>query len=74
MPLHPPTTDWPAASGPVLHIDAGVATLTLNRPAQRNSLTDADLQELAQRPKPCPPKWRAGAATCAAWPHWLCRA
>ena len=48
MPLQPPTTDWPAACGPVLHIDAGVATLTLNRPAQRNSLTDTDLQELAR--------------------------
>ncbi len=41
-------SDWPPACGPVLHIDAGVATLTLNRPAQRNSLTDADLQDLAR--------------------------
>jgi len=37
MQLHPPTTHWPPASGPVLHIDAGVATLTLNRPAQTGS-------------------------------------
>ena len=41
-------SDWPAASSPVLHIEAGVATLTLNRPAQRNSLSDADLQVLLQ--------------------------
>jgi len=41
-------SDCPAASSPMLHIEAGVATLTLNRPAQRNSLSDADLQTLLQ--------------------------
>ncbi len=33
-------------SAPVLNIDAGVATLTLNRPAQRNKLENGDLQLL----------------------------
>lgn len=36
----------PLASLPVLHIDGGVATLTLNRPAQRNRLENADLKAL----------------------------
>jgi enoyl-CoA hydratase/carnithine racemase len=34
------------ACAPVLHIDSGVATLTLNRPAQRNRLENADLKTL----------------------------
>ena len=33
-------------SAPVLAIDNGVATLTLNRPAQRNKLENGDLQQL----------------------------
>jgi len=33
-------------SAPVLQIDAGVATVTLNRPAQRNKLENSDLQTL----------------------------
>lgn len=33
-------------SAPVLQIDAGVATVTLNRPAQRNKLENGDLQTL----------------------------
>jgi enoyl-CoA hydratase/carnithine racemase len=33
-------------SSPLLHIHQGVATLTLNRPAQRNRLEDADLRTL----------------------------
>ena len=33
-------------SAPVLAIDAGVATITLNRPAQRNKLDNGDLQQL----------------------------
>jgi enoyl-CoA hydratase/carnithine racemase len=33
-------------SVPVLHIEGGVATLTLNRPAQRNRLENADLKAL----------------------------
>lgn len=33
-------------SAPVLQIQAGVATLTLNRPAQRNKLENGDLQAL----------------------------
>lgn len=37
-----------APSSPVLHIDGGVATLTLNRPAQRNRLENNDLQVLLQ--------------------------
>lgn len=44
------TTDRPSPtcppSTPLLQIEAGVATLTLNRPAQRNRLEDADLQAL----------------------------
>ena len=34
------------SSVPVLHIDGGVATITLNRPAQRNRLENADLKTL----------------------------
>lgn len=34
------------ASAPVLHIEGGVATITLNRPAQRNKLENGDLQTL----------------------------
>jgi enoyl-CoA hydratase/carnithine racemase len=34
------------ASAPVLHIEGGVATLTLNRPAQRNRLENGDLKAL----------------------------
>ena len=34
------------ASVPVLHIEGGVATITLNRPAQRNRLENADLKTL----------------------------
>ena len=34
---------------PTLHIAAGVATLTLNRPAQRNRLENADLSTLLQQ-------------------------
>lgn len=33
-------------SAPVLHIEGGVATITLNRPAQRNRLENADLRAL----------------------------
>jgi enoyl-CoA hydratase/carnithine racemase len=33
-------------SSPVLHIAAGIATITLNRPAQRNRLENEDLQTL----------------------------
>jgi enoyl-CoA hydratase/carnithine racemase len=36
--------DFPSA--PVLHIEGGVATITLNRPAQRNRLENADLKAL----------------------------
>lgn len=36
----------PPASVPVLHIEGGVATITLNRPAQRNRLENADLKAL----------------------------
>jgi enoyl-CoA hydratase/carnithine racemase len=35
-------------STPVLAIDAGVATITLNRPAQRNKLENGDLQRLLE--------------------------
>jgi enoyl-CoA hydratase/carnithine racemase len=34
------------ASAPVLHTEGGVATITLNRPAQRNRLENADLKAL----------------------------
>ena len=34
------------ASTPTLHIEGGVATITLNRPAQRNRLENADLKAL----------------------------
>ena len=34
------------ASAPLLHIHAGIATITLNRPAQRNRLENEDLQTL----------------------------
>ena len=33
-------------SAPVLHIEGGVATITLNRPAQRNRLENGDLKAL----------------------------
>jgi enoyl-CoA hydratase/carnithine racemase len=36
----------PLASTPTLHIEGGVATITLNRPAQRNRLENADLKAL----------------------------
>jgi enoyl-CoA hydratase/carnithine racemase len=35
-----------AGTAPVLHIEGGVATITLNRPAQRNRLENADLKAL----------------------------
>jgi enoyl-CoA hydratase/carnithine racemase len=41
MPILPRTP-----SVPVLHITAGIATITLNRPAQRNRLENEDLQTL----------------------------
>ena len=34
------------ASAPLLHIQEGIATITLNRPAQRNRLENEDLQTL----------------------------
>ncbi len=34
------------ASVPVLHVEGGLATITLNRPAQRNRLENADLKAL----------------------------
>ena len=40
------TVDMAPASAPVLHISGGVATITLNRPAQRNRLENADLKAL----------------------------
>lgn len=40
------TNDDAPASSPVLRIDGAVATLTLNRPAHRNRLEDADLHAL----------------------------
>ena len=43
MPINPS-----APSTPLLAIDNGVATLTLNRPAHRNRLEDADLHMLLQ--------------------------
>ena len=43
MPNHPVTP-----STPLLSIDDGVATITLNRPAHRNRLEDADLHALLQ--------------------------
>jgi len=36
------------SSPPLLHINEGVATITLNRPAQRNRLENGDLQTLLQ--------------------------
>ncbi len=33
-------------SAPALHIEGGVATITLNRPAQRNRLENGDLKTL----------------------------
>lgn len=36
-------------SAPILHIAGGVATITLNRPAQRNRLENADLQTLLEQ-------------------------
>lgn len=41
MPILPSTP-----SAPVLHISEGIATITLNRPAQRNRLENEDLQIL----------------------------
>lgn len=38
--------DWPAASVPLLTVQGGVATITLNRPAHRNRLHDEDLRTL----------------------------
>jgi enoyl-CoA hydratase/carnithine racemase len=35
-----------SASAPLLHISSGVATITLNRPSQRNRLENADLKAL----------------------------
>ena len=35
-------------SAPVLAIQGGVATITLNRPAQRNKLENGDLQRLLE--------------------------
>ena len=40
------STAFAQASAPVLHIAGGVATITLNRPAQRNRLENADLKAL----------------------------
>ena len=40
------TDHTPAPSAPLLRIEAGVATITLNRPAQRNRLENADLRTL----------------------------
>lgn len=40
------STAFAQASAPVLHIAGGVATITLNRPAQRNRLENADLKTL----------------------------
>jgi len=34
------------SGAPILQIAAGVATITLNRPAQRNKLENGDLQTL----------------------------
>lgn len=42
----PPTA--PAEGPPLLSIDGGVATITLRRPSQRNSLHDEDLHTLLQ--------------------------
>ena len=39
-------SNFPVPSAPLLRIDAGVATITLNRPAQRNRLENADLRTL----------------------------
>lgn len=40
-------TDLPASPcAPVLHVAGGVATITLNRPAQRNRMENGDLQTL----------------------------
>jgi enoyl-CoA hydratase/carnithine racemase len=44
MPFMPPAFAHPSA--PVLHIEGGVATITLNRPAQRNRLENGDLKTL----------------------------
>ena len=38
----------PPSTAPLLHVADGVATLTLNRPAQRNRLENADLSVLLQ--------------------------
>lgn len=39
-------TTPPASTSPLLVIEDGIATITLNRPAQRNRLEDGDLHEL----------------------------
>ncbi len=39
-------TTAPASSRPLLVIEDGIATITLNRPAQRNRLEDGDLHQL----------------------------
>lgn len=39
-------TTAPASTSPLLVIEDGIATITLNRPAQRNRLEDGDLHEL----------------------------
>jgi len=40
------SSEFAQASAPVLQIEGGVATLTLNRPAQRNRLENSDLKAL----------------------------
>lgn len=42
-PCAEPRTEPPAESTPLLAVQRGVATITLNRPSQRNSLHDEDL-------------------------------
>ena len=42
MPSHEPS----ASSAPLLKVDHGVATITLNRPAHRNRLEEDDLRTL----------------------------
>lgn len=39
----------PASSLPLLQVEDGIATITLNRPAQRNRLENADLHELLRQ-------------------------
>ena len=45
---HPSTCGAALSTAPLLHIADGVATLTLNRPAQRNRLENTDLSVLLQ--------------------------